>query len=233
MPIPNYLFGKELTPEQKDVVIATGTHKVIFLNADAGTGKTWLVTAISKMMNKKMHYIFFPVGQEILGLLPGGIKEKEKPFLLPLEDALVSIGEMPEMAIYQEKKEEPEEIEENPKKKKKNKVTNPKYRDLEPGDPWVYPSSHTYWRGGNLEDSIVVIDEAQNGTKHELKKILTRCHDSCLVFVIGHTGQIDLKNPDKSGFEPYLDHTENTDLATICHLTKNFRGRISTWADSL
>jgi phosphate starvation-inducible protein PhoH len=86
---------------------------------------------------------------------------------------------------------------------------------------------------GNIEDAVVVIDEAQNMTKHELKKILTRCHDSCLVFVIGHQFQIDLKNPSKSGFEPYLEHVEKTDIATICTLTKNFRGKISNWADSI
>jgi phosphate starvation-inducible protein PhoH len=201
MPIPNYLFGKELTPEQKDVVRATGTHKVIFIDAAAGTGKTWLVTAIAKTLNKKMHYIFAPVLQDVLGLLPGDLKTKEEPFLLPLKDALVSMNEIPEISLSEE--------------------------------GWIQASSHVYWRGGNIEDAVVVIDEAQNMTKHELKKILTRCHDSCLVFVIGHQFQIDLKNPSKSGFEPYLEHVENTDIATICTLTKNFRGKISNWADSI
>lgn len=202
MPIPNYLHGKELTPEQKDVFRATGTHKVIFIDANAGTGKTWLVTAIAKSLNKQMHYIFAPVLQDVLGLLPGVLKEKEAPFLLPLKDALVSMGEIPEISLSET-------------------------------EGWISASSHVYWRGGNIEDSVVVIDEAQNMTKHELKKILTRCHDSCLVFVIGHSLQCDLKNPSKSGFEPYLQHVETTNLATICTLTKNFRGKISTWADSL
>lgn len=201
MPIPDYLYGKELTPEQKNVIHATGIHKVIFINAYAGTGKTWLVTAIAKSLNKKMHYIFAPVLQDALGLLPGSLKEKEEPFLRPLKDALVSMDEIPEITLSEE--------------------------------GWIEASSHVYWRGGNIEDSVVVIDKAQNYTKHELKKILTRIHDSCLVFVIGHSLQIDLKNPSKSGFEPYLDHTESTNLATICHLTKNFRGKISNWADSI
>lgn len=200
--IPKYLFGKELTPEQKEVIHATSTHKVIFIDANAGTGKTWLVTAIAKTLNKKMHYIFAPVLQDVLGLLPGTLAEKEAPFLLPLKDALVSMGEIPEISLSET-------------------------------DGWISASSHVYWRGGNIEDSVVVIDEAQNMTKHELKKILTRCHDSCLVFVIGHHLQCDLKNPSKSGFEPYLVHSEETNLAKICTLTKNFRGRISNWADSI
>jgi phosphate starvation-inducible protein PhoH len=207
MPIPNYLYGKKLTDEQKEVMAATATHKVIFINADAGTGKTWLVTAIAKQLGKKMHYIFAPVLQDTLGLLPGTQEEKEAPFLHPLMDALEGIKEKPEEVIFSK-------IEFRP-------------------HAWVFPSSHTYWRGRNLEDSVVVIDEAQNFTKHELRKILTRCHDSCLVFVLGHVGQIDLKNPDKSGLAPYLVHTETTDIAIICHLTKNFRGKISNWADKI
>lgn len=207
MPIPNHLYGKTLTDEQKAVIEATANHKVIFIDAHAGTGKTWLVTAIAKQLKKKMHYIFAPVLQDVLGLLPGSLQEKEEPFLLPLKDALEGIREKPEEAIFSK-------IEFRP-------------------HAWVFPSSHVYWRGGNMEDSVVVIDEAQNMTKHELKKILTRCHDSCLIFVIGHKLQIDLKNSAKSGFEPYLVHSENTNLATILPLTKNFRGKISNWADSI
>lgn len=206
MPIPNYLYGKQLTDEQKAVIEATAKYKVIFMNAEAGTGKTWLVTAIAKSLGKKMHYIFAPVLQDVLGLLPGTQTEKEAPFLLPLRDAVLSI-EKNEKAIFNP-------IEFSP-------------------FAWIFPSSHTYWRGGNIEDSVVVIDEAQNMTTSELRKILTRCHDSCLVFVIGHVGQIDLKNPSKSGFQPYLDHASVSDFVTVCHLTKNFRGKISKWADSI
>lgn len=201
MPIPNFLFGKKLTDEQKEVFNATGKHKVIFINANAGSGKTWLATAIAKLSNKKMQYIFAPVLQDVLGALPGHLKEKEEPFLIGLKDALMAIGDVPEIAMSDE--------------------------------GWVNASSHVYWRGGNIEDNIVVIDEAQNFTKHELKKILTRCHDSCLIFVIGHDKQCDLKNPDKSGFVPYLNHSEHAEFATICYLTENFRGRISRWADQL
>jgi phosphate starvation-inducible protein PhoH len=235
MPVPNYLCGKELTSEQKDIIKAIEKYKVIFIDAKAGSGKTWIATAIAKTLNKRMEYIFAPVLQDVLGALPGNLQAKEEPFLVGLKDALYSIGELPETAIFRvEQKEEPEEEEEpKPKRKQRSKVTNPKYKELSSGEPWVFPSSHVYWRGGNIENSVVVIDEAQNYTKHELKKILTRCHDTCLVFVIGHTEQIDLKRPELSGFEPYLKHSEKTNLATICPLTKNFRGKISTWADSI
>lgn len=240
MPIHNYLYGKKLTDEQKEIIETINKYKVIFINAKAGSGKTWIATAIAKTFDKQMHYIFAPVLQDVLGLLPGGLKAKEEPFLIGLKDALLDIGEIPDQAIFnpdKKEEEEPEEVEYDykPKQKRKqnNKVTNTKYKEQKSTEPWVYTSSHVYWRGGNIEDSVVVIDEAQNFTNHELKKILTRIHDSCLVFVLGHDKQCDLKDPSKSGFVPYLNHSEKAEFATICNLTKNFRGRISKWADEL
>ena len=81
---------------------------------------------------------------------------------------------------------------------------------------------------------VIIIDEAQNFYKDELKKVLTRVHDTCKVIVIGHTGQIDLyHHPENSGFAPYIKHFEDIDWAQICHLTNNYRGKISNHADSL
>lgn len=76
------------------------------------------------------------------------------------------------------------------------------------------------------------IDEAQNLTKKELRKILTRIHDSCHVFLIGDPDQCDI-DPKKSGFVAYLNHYSTESYAQICELTKNFRGRISAHAESL
>ena len=53
---------------------------------------------------------------------------------------------------------------------------------------------------------MVIIDEAQNYYFDELKKVLTRLHDSCKIIVIGHEGQNDLfDHPERSGFVPYLN----------------------------
>src|SRR5690606_40819775 len=77
------------------------------------------------------------------------------------------------------------------------------------GDAWEHPKSHIFARGKNIKDSTVIIAESQNFTKGEMKKILTRIHDSCTVIIEGHTGQNDLPNPSKSGFQPYIDHLAN------------------------
>lgn len=94
--------------------------------------------------------------------------------------------------------------------------------------------SHTFLRGTNKERLGIIIDEAQNYTVPELKKTLTRIHDTCHLVVTGHTGQCDLKNPTKSGFSPYLEHYAKLgNRVGICPLTENFRGWISKHADSI
>jgi phosphate starvation-inducible protein PhoH len=77
----------------------------------------------------------------------------------------------------------------------------------------------------------VIIDEAQNYTVGELKKVLTRIHDTSKVIVIGHTGQIDIKG--ESGFAKYMAWFEGQERCEVCQLTKNYRGWLSTYADML
>ena len=94
--------------------------------------------------------------------------------------------------------------------------------------------THTFLRGCNFEESVIIIDESQNFFGDELKKVLTRIHDSCKVIVIGHSGQIDLyTNSNHSGFVAFLNHYKDDPRCTVCKLTKNYRGWISSWADEL
>ena len=99
------------------------------------------------------------------------------------------------------------------------------------GDAFVKLLTHTFLRGTNLENKVVILDEAQNYTVPELKKVLTRCHDSCKVIVIGHTGQVDIR--ESSGFDRYLQHFDGQEKCRVCRLTTNYRGWLSTYADQL
>lgn len=157
-----------------------------------------------------MIYTFSPVEEGALGYTPGTVEEKESKYIQPLLDALVEIDEDPRFSIISEK--------------------NP---DLINENAWIEAKSHTFVRGSNIKDSTLIIDEAQNLTRGELKKVLTRCHDSTTVIVIGHDKQIDLKRPEKSGFVPYLEWFKNEPYANVCELTKNFRGKLAQKADEL
>lgn len=99
------------------------------------------------------------------------------------------------------------------------------------GDGYVKLLTHTYLRGSNLSKKVVIIDEAQNFTVPELKKVLTRIHDDCKVIVVGHTGQVDISG--KSGFARYIQHFDGHANSTVCELTINHRGWLSSFADKL
>lgn len=212
MPLPQsaeLFFGLRLTEEQKTYGDSIVDKLVTFVQARAGSGKTTIPVGVAKALNKQLHYIFPTVEEGALGFTTGDVKAKESKYLTPLYDAITAIGEVPYQCIHVE----------DPKAQKKNAA-------------WIHAYSHNYMRGGNLKDCIVFIDEAQNLTKKELRKILTRCHDSCHVVVAGDIYQCDIK-PETSGFIPYLTHYEGQTFAQICNLTKNFRGVISAHAETL
>lgn len=215
MPLPtdNLLFGfaPKLTDEQREYVDSIFDNQLTIVNARAGTGKTTLAVACAAILGKPLTYIFSPVSERSMGYRPGSQAEKEAEYIEPLKDALLEIGENPSRAIFDE-----------------NNLDN-----LKAGNVWVYPKSHVFARGTNIKGHTVVIDEAQNFTRGELKKVLTRLHDDCTVIMIGHDGQNDLPSPDKSGFVPYLEHYRSEPYAHVCELTVNFRGRIAAHADNL
>ncbi|HZG70849.1 MAG TPA: PhoH family protein, partial [Chondromyces sp.] len=58
----------------------------------------------------------------------------------------------------------------------------------------------TYIRGRSIPEQYIIIDEAQNLTKHEVKTILTRVGERSKIILMGDTAQID---------HPYLDEYNN------------------------
>lgn len=214
MPLPdgNMLFGFEpkLTDEQREYCDSIFDNQLTIVNAKAGTGKTTLAVACAALLGKPLIYTFSPVEERSLGFTPGTTEEKESKYITPLIDALTEIREDPRFAIKSEK--------------------NP---DIINEGAWVTAKSHVYMRGINIKDSTLIIDEAQNMTRGDLKKVLTRVHESTTVIIIGHVGQIDLPDPKKSGFAPYLEHFRNEPYAKVIELTVNFRGELAQKADEL
>lgn len=215
MPLPKdcMLFGFEpkLTEEQREYVDSIFDNQLTIVNAKAGTGKTTIAVACAAVIGKPLTYIFSPVSERTMGYRPGTQTEKEAEYIVPLTDALLEIGENPSKAIYNEENTD----------------------NLKAGNVWVYPISHVFARGTNIKGHTVIIDEAQNYTRGELKKVLTRLHDDCTVILIGHTGQNDLPNESTSGFAPYIEHYNDEPYVKVVELTKNFRGRLANHADKL
>lgn len=202
-------FSPKITAEQKTYVDSIFNNLLTIVNAKSGTGKTTLAVASAKLLGKPLLYIFNPVEEGKLGFRPGTQEEKEDDYLQPLRDALLEINENPSVVI------------------KRENVSD------KAGKTWVEAKSHIFARGTNIKDKTVIIDEAQNWTKDQLKKILTRIHDSCKVIVIGHTGQIDLDKHNDSGFQFVINHFKDKSYVNVCTLTVNFRGVLATDADEM
>ena len=219
----NY-FYESLTSEQEKLkeALLDPMVKVIVVNAPAGTGKTTLVTWATKLMQRDLVYVFPNVAEEELGYTPGGVFSKYYKYLSPLIDALEEIDEVPEKVIYNE------DAGRDPI------ASNVQGQALENGTIWVYPKPHCYLRGSNLKgNKVIVIDESQNYTKKQLKKIITRVHDSAKLVLIGHMGQCDLADNVRSGFPDYIEFYRHEPYARVIELTKCFRGVIASGADKV
>ena len=87
----------------------------------------------------------------------------------------------------------------------------------ERGDIEVAPLA--YMRGRTLEDSFIILDEAQNTTSEQMKMFLTRLGFNSKIVVTGDVTQIDLAAGKKSGLKEAVRILKNIDDISIVKLT--------------
>ena len=76
-----------------------------------------------------------------------------------------------------------------------------------------------YMRGRTLDDSFIILDEAQNTTKEQMKMFLTRLGFGSKIVITGDVTQIDLPSDKTSGLKDAIRVLQNVDDITICRLT--------------
>ena len=213
----NVFYGMTLDEDQAAFVAAMKdmSKTIVFCDAPAGTGKTTLAMGAANILVQDKRndldgivYIVSPYGEQKQGYLPGSITEKSEVYYEPAYQAMIEVGMNPYTDVVQDA-----------------------MTARRKGEGFVKMLTHTYLRGTNLQKKVIILDESQNYTVAELKKVLTRCHDSCKVIVIGHTGQIDIRGG--SGFQMYLEHFQGQEKCAVCKLRTNHRGWLSTYADML
>lgn len=193
--------------------------EILFNESPAGTGKTMcsVACAYADWLNKgkKLVFIIAPVSED-LGSRPGNQTEKEMAYFMGLHDAITELNMLPEQVITE------------------MLLMDENHKENDLVECWVSQISHLFLRGGNLKNVTVVINEAQNFKRSELKKVLTRLHSNSKCIVEGNYRQIDLRQNNKSGFEPYVDYfkSENYQGAVYHHFTTNFRSKIAQFADN-
>ncbi|WP_240375056.1 PhoH family protein [Bacillus piscicola] len=164
--------------------------QVVTLTGKAGTGKTLLSLAAGLLQTEDMGKYnkllvarpVVPMGKDI-GFLPGEKEEKLRPWMQPVFDNLEY--------LFNAKK--PGEIDK-----------------ILAGMGSIQVEALTYIRGRSIPDQFIIIDEAQNLTKHEVKTILTRVGEGSKIVLMGDPGQID---------HPYLDELNNG-LAYVVEMFK-------------
>ena len=88
---------------------------------------------------------------------------------------------------------------------------------LERGNIEVAPLA--YMRGRTLDDSFIILDEAQNTSREQMKMFLTRLGFGSKIVITGDVTQIDLPADKSSGLKEAMRVLRNVEGIGICQLT--------------
>lgn len=165
---------------------------LVTLTGKAGTGKTLLALAAGLMKiedERKYKKLLIarpvvPMGKDI-GYLPGEKDEKLRPWMQPVYDNLEY--------LFDTKK--PGDIEK-----------------ILAGMGSIQVEALTYIRGRSIPGQFIIIDEAQNLSKHEVKTIVSRVGEGSKIVLVGDPEQID---------HPYLDAFSNG----LTYVVERFKGQ--------
>lgn len=156
--------------------------QLVTIAGPAGTGKTLLALAagLFKTEEERLYRRLVvsrpvvPMGRD-LGFLPGTQEEKMDPWMQPIYDNLEH--------LFGLAGRKPGELE-----------------GILSGMKEIVVEALTYIRGRSIPQQFMIVDEAQNLTRHEVKTVITRAGEGTKVVLVGDPDQID---------HPYLDKQTN------------------------
>ena len=192
------------------------TVKIVSLVGRAGSGKTLMAIAAGLQQtiglreeNPYSRLIVSrpvqPMGKDI-GFLPGTFEEKMLPWLMPIQDNLQTLlGN--------------------------NKTALEMY--VETGK--IEIEALTYIRGRSISNAYIIIDEAQNLTKHEIKTIITRIGEGTKIILTGDIEQIDniYVNETTNGLAHAVEKFKQYSLAGHVTFKKGERSDLATLASKI
>ena len=189
-----------LTPNQVKAFKAYEQSKSLVLAGSAGTGKTFMALsmALEDVLDKETSFDKVVVVRSIvptrdIGFLPGNEEEKKDAYTGPYRSACAELFEDPEAWD---------------KLRTSNKVEF---------------LSTSFIRGVTIQNAVVIVDEMQNLTFHELDSVITRIGQNCKFVMCGDYYQSDFdKERDKNGILKFLE---------IIEQLRNFEVVEFTWED--
>lgn len=198
------------TPNQLKFTELIDNNQVIFADGPAGCGKTFIAVAkaIQYMRSGKFKKIVLtrPAVEsgESLGFLPGALDEKIAPYMTPLYEYL-SLFTKAEKSKLQGK--HPSKYKEK-KMKKESKDSLQSEQTVTIGD-FIQVVPLAFMRGMTFNDSIILVDEAQNISKKQMVMLLTRIGFNSKIIITGDQSQRDIDNRENPGFLDAMNRLHN------------------------
>jgi PhoH-like ATPase len=190
--------------------------KIVSLVGRAGSGKTLMAIAAGLqqtigLRSENNHYNRLIVSRPVqplgkdIGYLPGTMEEKMLPWLMPIQDNLKFL--MGDRTSLEMYME-------------KGKI------ELE---------ALTYIRGRSIANAFIIIDEAQNLTKHEVKTIITRIGEGTKIILTGDVEQIDnvYVNETSNGLAHAIEKFKEYRIAGHVTFRKGERSELATLASKV
>ncbi len=184
------------TQTQADLVSSMRTNDMVFCVGPAGSGKTFLMVA------------------EALNLV---LQRKKSKIILtrPVVEAGESLGFLPgdlEQKISPYLRPLYDAMEALLPREQVKKLVDSGIIEIAP---------LAYMRGRTLSDSVIILDEAQNTTKQQMKMFLTRMGENSKVFVTGDLTQVDLPKHVESGLKEGVRILKNIEEIKIIYFNSN------------
>jgi phosphate starvation-inducible PhoH-like protein len=184
------------SPNQRRYLEAIEQHDMVFGIGPAGTGKTYLAVAmaISALLAKTVNRII---------LARPAVEAGERLGFLPgtLQDKIDPYLRPLYDALYDML--DPEKVE----------------RYLEKNVIEIAPIA--FMRGRTLNDSFVILDEAQNTTTEQMKMFVTRLGFGSKAVITGDITQIDLPNARRSGLLEAMDALKTVEGIAFTHFDES------------
>src|SRR6202162_1473095 len=184
------------SPNQRRYLEAIENHDMVFGVGPAGTGKTYLAVAmaISALLNKQVNRII---------LARPAVEAGERLGFLPgtLQEKIDPYLRPLYDALFDML--EPERVE----------------RYLEKNVIEIAPIA--FMRGRTLNDSFVILDEAQNTTSEQMKMFVTRLGFNSKAVITGDVTQIDLPTARRSGLLEAVDILQGVNGLAFVHFDES------------
>ena len=177
----------DIEPLTRNQVLAFESERNLVLHGVAGTGKTFISCYLAfddmtKGVYKQLIIIRSAVPTRDIGFLPGSEKEKASVYEEPYKDIAVELFQRGDS-----------------------------YEILKTKGLLHFMTT-SYLRGITLKDAVIIVDECQNMSFHELDSIVTRVGTNCRVIFCGDFRQADLAKNGLQDFIRVLKAMEQFDL---------------------